>query len=281
MVPRLDLVHWLMIFNCLYFLGLFKRKRPHKDNVEKFLSQKREIVKEFDELKDLTIEFLKAKKTDLAELKACVLPLSNPVYKMSQRERVDIFSTNQKAIGVSASIDDVFSRLAHFWSFIDFYLLKKIIKRFAPMKKDNIQTNNPSDIEINEKLEKYTENVKEFLRDWKVDSCRTFRVNDDLQGQEKVEIKIDTNEMAIYEGWKIAICDILKLKEGMLNICEVELGCIKLVFRCPDITVFAALRLPASQELNNQLKQIIPRILKITTVDVEGSECVVFEVGPI
>ncbi len=232
------------------------------------------------------MEFLINSKVDVKKLTARVLPLNQPVMamdtKLSSKENV------QEKLQNSKSIEEIFELLASFWSFIDFYILEDIIlkvvvpisigttKKLDQDQSDNVQ---PDNVAINEMLRQYKRSVIDFLDSWKVNSRKTARVDEDNQGQEMVYIKMDTDEMSMYLHVKSAIRKILNLKSlNDLTLVSVEPGCIKLVFRCLDITVFAALRLPTSRENYDQLKQIIPRILKITTVDFYGSDSVVFQV---
>lgn len=258
------------------FSGVIVRKRPLEDvkkSQKEFFHEKNLIKVEFLDLKDATIEFLRNKEIDVKKLKNCVLPLCRTVYKnLDERKK-------NEEIQKCESIDDVFISLVGCYSFLDYGILEKIIKYFGPIcdRSDDVIINDPANVAINEKLDQYKKSVFEFLNNWQVKSHK-FRLLDDREGQEIVRIKLDAEEMSQYQYVESAICQILKKPIHFLTLLSVEDGCIKLDFRCFDIAIFDALRLPESQRQHNQLKEIVPRIFRMTTVDNTGSECIVFEV---
>ncbi len=161
------------------------------------------------------------------------------------------------------NIDKIFIIVAPFWSFLDFEILEDIIEIFGTD-------------EDKRKLGDYKLKLKEILTSWKVERFYCLDADDSVF-QGLICLKVDTHTMSTYRNVKDAIAKILEVNKYALQAKTVETGCIKLVFCCPKMAIIHLL--PLSQDRNDQIKRIIPRILRIMTMDDKTAlESIIFQV---
>ncbi len=231
-------------------------------------SDVRIIRNEYKVLQTWTRLSLKNRKTPPSELIARLS--SYREYPAAMKKDDKLLADRYNDLEKAENIDKIFIIVAPFWSFLDFDILEDIINAFG-IDEDKL------------KLKNYKLKLKEILSSWKVESLqsRCLHVdaddNDDKGCQRLLCLKVDTHTMSTYRYVKDTIANILEVDMFALRVKTVEEGCIKLVFCCPKLSIIHLL--PLSQSRNDQIKQIIPRILKMTTMDDKTAlESIIFQV---
>ncbi|XP_064382127.1 uncharacterized protein LOC135331030 isoform X2 [Halichondria panicea] len=244
------------------------RKRKRSVAMEQQLSSDVRIIRnEYKVLQTWTRLSLKNRKTPPSELIARLS--SYREYPAAMKKDDKLLADRYNDLEKAENIDKIFIIVAPFWSFLDFDILEDIINAFG-IDEDKL------------KLKNYKLKLKEILSSWKVESLqsRCLHVdaddNDDKGCQRLLCLKVDTHTMSTYRYVKDTIANILEVDMFALRVKTVEEGCIKLVFCCPKLSIIHLL--PLSQSRNDQIKQIIPRILKMTTMDDKTAlESIIFQ----
>ena len=231
------------------------RKGGHDDHELQQLDIKA-MEKQFKKLTLATRDSLKRRNvphTKLIDyLFAC--PFSSSVVT-SKSERSSQLLDWQSDLKNSKSIDEIFTVLAPFWSFLDFELLEDIIKY------ENLE----ADCDW-QSLEKYINSLKNFLNSWKVQPYTFSRyVSESLGFQvSKLCIKLDTESLSlsIYQDVKAFVAQILGVSLYDIRLVSIEEGYVELVFLCPE----QALQCPLMIS-HDELQKTKPIVLKIKRVD--------------
>ena len=119
------------------------------------------------------------------------------------------------------TIEDVFTRIDRFMSFLDYHILAKIIDKYGKE-------------EDKENLKKYREKLKVFLENWQMDP---LVVNESMEDQIKLKFKLDTDSMHMYYEIEGAIADLLGMNVDDIVLVSIDSGCVELVFALPMTAV--------------------------------------------
>ena len=242
------------------------RQRKRDDGIQQLNSDIESMEMKFVRLQLSLRDSLKERNISSGRLADFLMNHSSFRSVMTNKQALRL-SNQQSDLENAGSIDEIFSVISPFWSFIDYRLLEEIINDLGA---DADQGN----------LAGYTTSFKEFLDSWKVDPCKICCHKNVLQGsQVKLYFKLDklwldTDTLLICRDVKAAIARIFSLKVTELQLYSIEEGCIELVFLSPDITQ----HLPLSTEKNEALYSLRPSVLKVTLVDESETETVIFEV---
>ncbi len=246
----------LLINPHLIETGHREKRKYRSDDEQQLTNDIKNVKKKFTNLQTATRESLK--KSDTVDLLSLVALLTS--YRSScaviESESNMLLAHQQEELRKAASVDEIFVIISPFWSFLDFEILEDVIEKFGA-ESDRCD------------LAKYVTELKKFLNTWKVEPCKISRLDDD-KSRMKLCFKLDTDSLAIYRDLKAAIARIFGVDVYALHLHSIEPGCIQLIFFCLEIVPIMALR-------SDQIAQIIPSVLKVSSIYGSTSE-IIFEV---
>ena len=245
-------------------LGQPPSKFASSDEAKQLHSDIRSMEKRFARLQTATRESIKVRNVPPESL---VGHLS--AYRMFPAVRAkedELLADRLKDLEKADTIDQIFTIVSSFLSFLDFEILEDIINS-KDLGDDNDRQN----------LAEYIKSLKEFLNSWKVEPCKIYHDESEiLRSRSKLCFKLNTDSLSMYRDVKIAIARILEIQVYALQLCSIEDGCVELVFLLPKIAVSSLLPL---KSLSNKLSEVEPQVLKVTLVDGSITESVVLKVG--
>ncbi len=148
------------------------------------------------------------------------------------------------------SIETIFDLISRYMSFLDFELLKDIIKEHGD-EKDK------------ENLAKYIEKLKDFLQNWQV---VPLIVNESTEDQTKLNFKLDTDSLTCYNEIKGAIARLFDLRScSDVVVISIDSGCVELVFALPTTAVKTLPSLTLSQIA--EVAEWTPTVLNVKVLD--------------
>ncbi len=231
------------------------------------------IQSAFKEFKSATKKSLKLKQdeqqkrnrrsqTFIKDLAVCLLDIPSQRAVKDRKELLEHYSDD---LNNAKSIDDIFQVVQKFTSFMDYHILKEII-----------ETHGEPEDEKN--LAKYTEQLQNFLQNWKVEP---LHVKESTKHQTKWQYKLVTDTLAWYEHLKKAIATFLgvKVREVVLVAIKTKPGCVELVFALPTTAVERLLPLTLSQIA--EVAEWTPTVLNVKVLDgpLKDKDNIIYEVS--
>ena len=240
-----------------------QRKLDSNDDVEQLHIDVKSMERKFARLVTATRESIKDRKVPLD----CLISLLSAyrTYPAVLKKEDKLLADCQECLKTAASIDEIFTIVSPFLSFLDFDILEDIINN-RDLGADADRQN----------MTKYIKSLKEFLNSWRVEPRRICRDESELvQSRAKLCFKLDTRSLAVYRDVKVAIARILQVQVNALQLCSIEEGCVELVFLFPKVAISSLLPL---KSLSNKLSEVEPPVLKISLVDGNTTESLVLKV---
>ena len=183
-----------------------------------------------------------------------------------EREQMKYLADESENLSGAKNLDDIFSILSKYWSFLDFMILEDIIIKFG--------TRNDKD-----ELDRYYAEVKIFLEAHRVTSCIEV-ARTDSSSSELIYVKLDTNSLNKYYQVRGAIARLLEIEVKCLRLLRIETGCIELVMLFPQQAAQHARKLSSD---HSKIKSLTAdfKLIPILTVSLgEGdSRIVLFKVS--
>ena len=239
------------------------RKRKHEsdsdEEVEQLDSEIKLMVKKFASLERDTRESMKKRKVSPKSLVAEVVSYRTFAAVLKKEDR--LLADRQEDLEKATCIDEIFVIVSPFWSFLDFMILEHIINELG----DDCDRQN---------LAVYITCLTDFLNSWKIEPIKVCRL--EIGSQEKLHFKLKTSSLSMYRDVKAAIARILGVNSLALQLHSVKDGCVELVFLFPKLATHELL--PLSPSVSSMLSEVNPQIQKISLVDDNTTETVIFKV---
>ena len=201
----------------------------------------------------------KKRQTIINDLTVCLLGIPS---KRAVKDRTELLEHYSDNLNNAKTIDAIFQVMEKFTSFLDYLFLKDIINKHGE----------PED-EIN--LKKYTEQLENFLHNWKVK--RPLHVKESTKHQTKWKYKLDTDTLKWYKDIKKDIAKFVGAKVREVVLVEIKPGCVELIFALPTTAVERLLSLTLSQIA--EVAEWTPTVLNVTVVDGRLKDSIIYEVS--
>ena len=201
----------------------------------------------------------KKRQTIINDLTVCLLGIPS---KRAVKDRTELLEHYSDNLNNAKTIDAIFQVMEKFTSFLDYLFLKDIINKHGE----------PED-EIN--LKKYTEQLENFIHNWKVK--RPLHVKESTKHQTKWKYKLDTDTLKWYKDIKKDIAKFVGAKVREVVLVEIKPGCVELIFALPTTAVERLLSLTLSQIA--EVAEWTPTVLNVTVVDGRLKDSIIYEVS--
>ena len=241
------------------------RELPSSDDAEQLRYDIKSMKIRFARLQTKTIKSISKRNVPLKRL-ISLLSAYRTFSAVLEREEEKLLADYQEELKAAGSVDEIFTIMSPFLSFLDYDILEDII--------DNKDLGANSD---RKNLAEYITSLKEFLNSWNVKPCKVCHDESALsRSRAKLCFKLDTDSLSMYRDVKIAVARILNIEVRALQLHSVEEGCLELVFLFPRIAVSSILPL---KSLSGRLSEVKPQVHKVSLVDGNTTESAVIKVG--
>ena len=118
------------------------------------------------------------------------------------------------------TLEEVFSILSDHWSFLDYDLLKSIVKNYGNEDEESI-------------IEEYQKQLELFCKRRVSEVPKGFIQNkseDDLRDKVTIKLKCDHPRLKDIKELKSKVCNVMSIEPATLQIVDVHLGCVEVIF---------------------------------------------------
>ena len=118
------------------------------------------------------------------------------------------------------TLEEVFSILSDHWSFLDYDLLKSIVKNYGNKDEESI-------------IEKYQKQLKLFCKRRVSEVPKEFIQNKsehDLHDKVIIKLNRDHPRLKDIKDLKTKVCDVMSIEPATLQIVDVRHGCVEVIF---------------------------------------------------
>ena len=212
--------------SCFPYLDMEKLSKGDRLTLQgKLLKDSDDIISEFSNLNDCTINSLVASNVSVMKLHNRLSTLG--AYRPT-RDAVPLLRNQLDEIKRAKDVEEVFSILVDYYSFFNYGIIEKIIGWFGTQ-------------EDKERLETYTDHFKRFCK------RRTFECPPDIFGRAVNEGKTNL-VVKVEESWdpsdgcslevvlrlRNCLAEILGVESETLYLCQIDNGCVELLFQVPS-----------------------------------------------
>ena len=255
-----------MIYETLTATGEAERRERQREYVKHQLNRAIRIIeRKFRDLLICTRDSLKARNVPLMALVNYLVAFYGNLPSVIEKERSLYLDDKKSELKSAKSIDEIFSTVVSFWSFLDFELLEGVIND-KDLGADSDRQN----------LSEYVKSLNDFLDSWVVEPHKIpCYGSEPIGSQVKLHFKINTDSLSRYREVKAAIARILGVKLYELKLHLIDEGCTELVFLQLGPSIGTS---SLSDEQSKELFAIVPSVLKATSKSDFEKETVLFEV---
>ena len=119
------------------------------------------------------------------------------------------------------SLEEVFSILSNHWSFLDYDLLKSIVKIYGSEDEES-------------KIEEYQKELQFFCKRRVSEVPKGFiqkeKSENDMHDRMIIKLKLDHPRLRDIKDLKIKLCDVMGIEPATLQIEDVQQGCVEVIF---------------------------------------------------
>lgn len=120
------------------------------------------------------------------------------------------------------TLEEVFSILSDHWSFLDYDLLKSIVKNYGSEDEES-------------EIEKYQKQLKLFCERRVSEVPKEFiqlqkKSEHDLRDKVIIKLKLDHPKLKDIKDLKSKLCNVMSIEPATLQIVNVHLGCVEVIF---------------------------------------------------
>ena len=119
------------------------------------------------------------------------------------------------------SLEEVFTILSDHWSFLDYDLLKSIVKNYGSEDDEG-------------KIEEYQKELQLFCERRVSEVPKGFiqrkRSEHDLQDKVIIKLKLDDPRLRDIKDLKTKLCDVMGIEPATLQIEDIQQGCVEVIF---------------------------------------------------
>ena len=209
--------------------------------------ESRQIMMQFQELVSKTIKSLIRRSIPLDELVSHVMTLGafDPVFKESQ---MPLFQYCFNELKTADTIPKVFLILNDYLSFFNYDIIEHII-------------NVVGTVEDKAELQRYKSTFDQYARRRIYECGPHFGPVSDADHADlfvKVDLTYDIYTVAEIKGFRNKLSETLHISsQGVLRLCQIEKGCIQLIFQLPSFVQQHIFPLSRKQEMTLQAKGVI------------------------